>query len=206
MTEIPQYEPEVTKEFTQLLLTPPFGSVIDVGANLGYYSMLAAKILLNTGYHVWAFEPQVELVTHIYQEARRYQIPNLSVLQIALSDHNGYMDFHVPVAGMEMYGGFHQNGRFETERTVQVAVRRLDDVIHRYNIRDIKLLKLDAEGAELSILRGSSQLLSSRPTVIYENNDRNIKPYGYIPQDINDYLAEYGYRCRPLDDENWIAE
>jgi FkbM family methyltransferase len=125
---------------------------------------------------------------------------------MALSDHNGIVNFQLPMLGEEVYGGFYQNGRFEALETVQVAARRLDDVLTVHSINDVKLIKLDAEGAELSILRGASRLLATHPVLIFEANEKNLKPFGYTVRDVIDFVSGYGYSLRQLDEENWIAE
>jgi len=67
---------------------------------------------------------------------------------------------------------------------------------------------MDAEGAELLILRGAERLLSSpdRPDLIFEAYEKNCKPFGYCVFDLLKYINSFGYRVRQLDQDDWIAE
>jgi hypothetical protein len=66
---------------------------------------------------------------------------------------------------------------------------------------------MDAEGAELLILRGAINLLSrpDRPVIIFEANEDNCRPFGYTVFDLLQFVANHRYRLRQLDHEDWVA-
>jgi hypothetical protein len=102
----------------------------------------------------------------------------------------------------------HANGRFPVLKVVDVETRRLDDVWQELGSPDIGLLKMDAEGAELPILRGAVGLLSqaNRPVLIFEACEDNCQPFGYCVFDLLHYVRGFGYRLRQLDQYDWLAE
>jgi len=88
-----------------------------------------------------------------------------------------------------------------------VETNRLDDVLEGLGNPKIGLVKMDAEGAELLILRGATKLLSlpDKPDLIFEANEENCKPFGYSVFDILQYVHSFGYKLRQLDSEDWLA-
>src|SRR4029077_15905250 len=78
----------------------------------------------------------------------------------------------------------------EPIRTVRVPVRRLDDVLGELGVFKGDLIKLDGEGAELSVLYGAMKLLHgrSRPAILAEVQDIRTQPWGYAAREILTFL------------------
>ncbi len=138
------------------------GNSIDIGANAGHILKSLAK-LSPTGSH-WAFEPIPR-----FAERLRAKFPEVSVGQLALSDHNGVEDFnYLPEdpAYSSLLDRADQEAGMEV-RSLRVEVRRLDDCIPEGI--PIAFIKIDVEGAEAAVLRGATRLLSSfKPVVVFE--------------------------------------
>jgi FkbM family methyltransferase len=199
------FEPEVRQEVERIASRRV--NVIDIGANIGYYTILASR-LAGPEQRVFSFEPQANIVSKLRRNIEVNALRNVEVFPYALSDKDGTVNFNVPPEGAEAYGSMHANGRFEVARTVEVEMHRLDDVLDKLGNPKIGLVKIDAEGAELLILRGAQKLLSSpdKPDLIFEANETNCKPFGYCAFDVLAYVHSFGYRMRQLDIEDWIAE
>jgi FkbM family methyltransferase len=199
------FEPEVRQEVERI--ASRHVNVIDIGANIGYFTILASR-MAGPEKRVFSFEPQANIVSKLRRNIEVNALSNVEVFPFALSDRSGTSTFNVPPGGAEAYGSMHANGRFKIERTVQVEMHRLDDVLEKLGNPKIGLVKMDAEGAELLILRGAAKLLSSpdKPDLIFEANEVNCKPFGYCVFDILQYVHSFGYRLRQLDYEDWIAE
>jgi len=77
-----------------------------------------------------------------------------------------------------------------------VSVERLDDVLTARGVSRVDFIKLDVEGAELSVLQGAREMLlrSPRPVVLVEVQDLRTQPWGYHAREIILYLSELGYR------------
>jgi hypothetical protein len=83
----------------------------------------------------------------------------------------------------------------ERVETTGVAVERLDDALWRLRVDAVDFVKLDAEGAELSVLQGAGELLrgASRPAVLAEVQDIRTKAWSYRARQIVDFLTARGY-------------
>jgi len=198
------FEPVVRREIERL--TSRHSNVIDIGANIGYYTILMSK-LIGPDKSVYAFEPQPGVVNSLRANIKASGLLNVSVFPLALSDAAGSVGFHIPMEGSEAHGSIHANGRFEVMKIVDVETQRLDDVLSQLGSPEIGLIKMDAEGAELSILRGAAGLLSgpNKPVLIFEANEENCQPFGYCVYDLLQYVRSFGYRLRQLDKEDWLA-
>lgn len=199
------FEPNVREVF--LKYVQPGMNIIDIGANIGYYTILAAKRIGNNG-RVLAIEPQPS----VYQNLRRNVSlndlnSNVTTFQIAASNKEGEVVFHVPEVGLEALASQQLNGRFESKATITLPCRRVDDVVFENQIGHVDLVKIDAEGAELSIFEGMSSVLSGekKPVLIFEANEKNTEPFGYSVFDLLKRVHEYGYRLKQLDEEDWLA-
>jgi hypothetical protein len=79
--------------------------------------------------------------------------------------------------------------------TIRVPVERLDDVLWRLGIDGLDFLKIDAEGAELTVLQGARELLrrASRPVIMAEVQDVRTKPWGYAAREIVEFVLREKY-------------
>ena len=84
----------------------------------------------------------------------------------------------------------------EPVRTVRASVRRLDDVLAELDVTKVDFIKLDVEGAELSVLNGAMKLLQSesRPAILAEVQDLRTLPWGYAAREIIQFLIRMDYR------------
>ena len=79
---------------------------------------------------------------------------------------------------------------------MRIKVRRLDDILSELDISHVDFLKLDAEGAELSVLHGAMKLLNrdSRPAMLVEVQDIRTRPWGYAAREILQFLVRMDYQ------------
>jgi Methyltransferase FkbM domain len=84
----------------------------------------------------------------------------------------------------------------EPTKTVRVSVQRLDDALAELDVSKVDFIKVDAEGAELSVLYGVMRLLlrKSRPAILAEVQDVRTLPWGYAAQDIIQFMVRMDYR------------
>ncbi|MCW2839283.1 MAG: FkbM family methyltransferase [Aeromicrobium sp.] len=136
----------------------PGDVVLDCGANVGYFSMLAASKVGDTG-KVIAFEPVPLFAETVKAQADRNGFANVEVRQQAVSDEPGTVDLYV--------AGGRNLGESSTEElpgySSKIAVDRVrvEDVIATSLWPAIRWVKVDVEGDELRALRGMSKLLAS---------------------------------------------
>jgi FkbM family methyltransferase len=158
-------EPAVQEELVRVLR--PGSVVYDVGANVGFMTLIAARLVGPTG-HVYAFEPIPENARAIERNAALNNLENITVLELALSDRAGEAVLRIP----QMNQGAHLAAvgaavGEEDDLTVQTAA--LDELRRTREIRPPDLVKLDVEGAELLVLGGMRACLAeSKPALVCE--------------------------------------
>lgn len=131
-------------------------TVVDVGAHVGVYSLLAARLLAGSGV-VHAIEPQQELVALIENTAALNKLANVRSHCLALADTDGESGL---VVDRHTMGGF--VGSTREGNATPVRARTLQAFATEEHIGRVDVLKLDAAGNELAILRGAGTFLEQR--------------------------------------------
>ncbi len=145
----------------------PGMTVIDVGANVGVYTFSAAQRVGVTG-RVLAVEPFSGCVDCLTETRRVNQLDWVTVCRGAASDRNG-------IAHLALYSASEMNqvmteADASTVTTEAVPCFMLDTLMEQEGLQRVDLLKIDAEGHELQVLKGSDRLLKTyAPTILYEN-------------------------------------
>jgi len=138
------------------------GDFVDVGANAGH--ILANLVRMSPSGEGWAFEPLPR-----FAERLRQRFPAVSVLEVALSDHNGTSEFRY-IPGDPSYSSLLIRPEVEASHRPEILhidVRRLDDCIPRS--ANVSFMKIDVEGGEADVLRGAERVLrQSRPVTVFE--------------------------------------
>lgn len=184
---------DAEKRFVRKFLRPGM-TVIDVGAHHGLYTLLAAKCVGRRG-RVIAFEPSCRERRRLLRNVRVNGCWNVRVERCALGDQAGKAELFMVQGAQDWCNSLRPpatNGRVEP---TGVAVERLDDALWRLRVDAVDFVKLDAEGAELSVLRGAGELLrgASRPAVLVEVQDIRTKAWGYRARQIVEFLTDRGY-------------
>jgi FkbM family methyltransferase len=159
--------------------------VYDIGANVGFYSLLAAHLTGPTG-RVYAFEPLHRNVEFIRRHAALNRFETIEIFEAAVSDQAGdaFFDPGVSIA----------TGHLSDSGTVSVHQVRLDDMLAEGVIVPPQTMKVDVEGAEFAVFRGAQTLLEMyRPLIFLDTHGRDVHA-----QTI-EMLAGYGYQFEVLD-------
>jgi FkbM family methyltransferase len=168
-------------------------SFVDVGANHGSYSMMAAAIVGPAG-AVVACEPQPRLAALLRRSFQESGYRQAHVHEVACSDQEGTVDLFIPHSGSGsagIYGEFSARG---PHRRLSVRGARLDDLVSWRTLPGKVLLKLDVEGSELSALRGAERFIRERqPTVLFEINPASARAAGHTTAEVMECLRSFGY-------------
>ncbi|MBL7145632.1 MAG: FkbM family methyltransferase [Phycisphaerae bacterium] len=171
--------------------------VFDMGANLGQYTLLAAKCVGKAG-HVHSFEPSSRMFSELEFNVSLNKISDICTLnKMAVSDMAGTSELSKYEPGFEVFASLGSNFR-QSESLLgyeEVKTIRLDDYIENAGIDRVDFMKIDIEGAELLALRGAEKLLSrsNAPAILLELADINTDGFGYKATEIWDYLRKFGY-------------
>jgi FkbM family methyltransferase len=179
--------------FVQRFLRPGM-TVVDVGAHHGLYTLLASKGVGRRG-KVIAFEPSQRERRRLRRHLRVNANWNVIVEGCALGDEVGEADLFVVGGWQDWCNSLRPPALAERTETIRVAVERLDDVLWRLQVDAVDFIKLDAEGAELSVLQGAREVLhgASRPVILAEVQDLRTQPWGYRARDIVEFLICENY-------------
>ena len=174
--------------------------VLDIGANIGYYTVLFAQKVGPDG-RVLAFEPNPAMFDEARHNVSINQFANVTIERIALSDRLGELSFFVPAEGRGGHGSLAQNQSFSAVDTIRVAASPLDEVLLGCGFGAVDLIKMDVEGGELAVCRGASRLLSGsrKPVIFFESAEVLCAPFGYRTFQLLALLESWGYVVKQID-------
>jgi FkbM family methyltransferase len=155
------YDYPVTK-LVEALIAP--GMVIfDVGANAGFFSLLASTRCQQ----VYAFEPLPSNLRRIRRNIEINRLRNVSVVQKAVGDRQGTATLYVPESDNS---GLASLTHMAGAESIEVPVITLDGYVRSQGLRGVDVMKIDIEGAEVMAFEGARELLSrgDAPDVIFE--------------------------------------
>lgn len=132
--------------------------VFDVGANVGYYTLLASQLVGPSG-RVYSFEPLPRNLKYLREHIRINKLGNVDVLDEAVSDREGTVKFDDQAGSAT--GSISDRGQL-TVKTVS-----LDDLVRTSVARRPQFIKIDVEGGEALVLRGAEKLLRESHPVIF---------------------------------------
>jgi len=165
------FEPHVSRAFDALL--PSAGTFLDIGANIGWHSLAAARAYPDLSIH--AFEPLPAAAHFLDRNVKLNQFDSIQVHTVAVSDSVGVAQFAGPVNRKFAYLP-HQlagTGRLEDEAsdapTINVELSTLDHVVESMSITSVDVIKMDTEGTEARVIDGASRTLErDRPFIVCE--------------------------------------
>jgi FkbM family methyltransferase len=176
---------------------------IDVGANVGFHTLLGARLVGNKG-RVLAFEPSKENVKLLAYHRRVNNLNQIAIYSDALGDEiKDSVDFVL------VDGGRHSSNSLtfkhdvayiseEQKQITQVSMTTIDYVCQHENVVP-KLIKIDVEGAELFVLRGGKEVLTKHRPIIILGLHPFWMPVEHTPEKLNDFLCECGYGIKHVD-------
>lgn len=180
------YEQDLVKLFKAVL--KPGMTMLDVGANIGYFSVIASGLVGQEG-NVYSFEPTPECFARLQRNLSNFSWSH--AYPYAVGDSTGVTTIHFNERELG-WGSLLSDS--DLTRSAEVQLITLDDCILRENIRSVHFIKMDIEGGEFRVLRGAAQILRDfRPIIAAELNSVCLKRDNHTPEDVVQLLrsAEY---------------
>jgi FkbM family methyltransferase len=176
-------------------LVRPGMVVFDVGANLGFYTLLLARWVGEAGC-VHAFEPDPEMFELLATRARRAGRRNLELVQAAVGDHAGTATLHLSRTNRADNRVHASHAGSELGRKVTVPLLTLDEHCARHGVTRLDGVKLDVQGAEVAALRGfRAGVRGLRPQwILLELSPPHLRGAGSSPAELFALLDELGYQ------------
>ena len=176
------------------------GVFYDIGANVGYFSVIAARLVGPQGM-VLAFEPLTDNSRFIRRNARLNRFRNLEIFQFAVADSCSFADFCVTEYSGGSVLALADHRAPDVERVVRVPTVTIDHLIFERGFKPPSVIKIDVEGAEAEVLEGMRRCLAiHRPVVIYEIDDIEQKYVDRKQNKCDAILNEAGYHLQRLED------
>jgi FkbM family methyltransferase len=169
-------------------------TVLDIGAHHGYYTLLASRKVGPQGF-VLAVEASPRERGRLRTHLRINGCKNVEVESRALGEAEGTAELYLVRGSESGCNSLRKPDVNQETEVLNVPIERLDRVLQDRGIERVDFLKLDVEGAELSVLKGATQLLSRepRPVILAEVQDIRTKPWGYAAREVVRYLSSTNY-------------
>jgi FkbM family methyltransferase len=167
----------------------------DIGANQGFFTILLSKCV-GSGGHVFAFEPTGIEFPKLEKIAQINRVNNVILEKMAVGLQGGLVNMVVCLNGHGSRSSLREPPSEVISQTKieDVSITTLDAYVRDSNIGQIDFIKIDTEGAELEILRGGEQVLSThRPLLMVELADMATQQFGYKATEIYQYLESCNF-------------
>jgi FkbM family methyltransferase len=182
-------------------LLNPGDVYIDVGANIGWNVVFAAKLVGATG-HVYAFEPDPDNYALLLENIELNQLTNVTAVKLAVSDrayqtkmYKSWTNFgdHIVDPARIDHPEVHST-------TVDVECVTLDDYLANQDLSQLKLIKIDVQGHDLRVIQGAGQILAQHdPAIIIEYCPYHLKLCGTSPFDVLSFIDLNDYEVYRMD-------
>lgn len=182
------WEPHVEHVLRQVLA--PGSVFVDIGANVGWHSMLASSIVGTTGC-VYAIEPNPENARLIAHTIDHNKLTNVRLLPIALGESLGFSAFRSAIGSNGGFLGRDESSSFDPSVTIVPTIR-----FDALDIPRVDVIKIDVEGAEPIVFRGATEVIErDHPLIIFEFScEMTTRVGGVDPRDHLKMFESYGYQ------------
>jgi FkbM family methyltransferase len=169
----------------------PGGIMYDIGANIGFFSLLGARLVGPEPGHIYAFEPAPVNAEAIQVNAARNEFSNITVIAKAVGEAHRRVRLQlVDDAAWSRLEGYGAHPL--TEDVLEVEQVAIDELVAGGEIRPPALVKIDVEGAELAVLEGMRETIAAhQPAIVCELHDTN--------REFVALMRELGYRVINLE-------
>jgi len=154
----------------------PGGTFVDVGSNIGFYSVPAGRLVGPEG-RVVAIEAHPRTFEFLRRNLARNDLPHVTAVHSAVGEAPGSVSMVYCDANA---GGTHVGVNAE-EAGVNVPVRTLDAILEDAGVASVDYLKIDVEGYELPVLRGAQGIIAGSAGIVVqvEHWETDVNPFGF---------------------------
>lgn len=195
------WEPNLTSWIRQRLA--PGDTFIDVGSNIGYFSLLASKLVGDAG-AVVAIEASPKIFSALQSNLARNRANNVRAVNVAVSDQKGTV---------KLFRGPHYNSGLTTifddlgfDFECEVEAVALSAILTPEEIQNARFIKIDVEGAEWPLVAGMGPLLNRCRhdlEIMVEINPERLAKQGKRPDDILSIFLDSGFHAYSIKNDYW---
>jgi FkbM family methyltransferase len=158
--------------------------IFDIGANVGYFSIVASKLVDKKEGIIYSFEPISHTYDRAYLNIKLNGYTNINLFKKAISDKNDKIEINIGNAenwGMSSI----TNHDYLSGKTEVVETISLDSFVEQYKIKNIDIIKIDIEGSEIFAIKGMQSVLSKiRPVILIEILENNLSKVNSSKEEI----------------------
>lgn len=198
------YEPKL-REILRTVL-PIGGVALDVGANVGWHTLLMARLVGPSG-RVLAAEANPSVRNRLEDNLRLNRFRDVLVIPYAIGETDGIVQFYGPEANDARSGDGHVVATTADGQIgiINVETRRIDGIFSISQIDRLDLIKIDVEGFEWPVLNGAEQTISKfRPHIVFEYNADYLARGGGSPELLEEFFNSRGYKLFAIG-RNWAT-
>lgn len=172
-------------------------TVLDLGAHIGYYTLLFAKLVGNEG-KVFSFEPNPENFSLLKKNVKENGYNNVEIFQKAVSGKTGKTKLYIS----EVSPGSRIYDSNEDQKTMEIETVCLDDYFKDYD-KKISFIKMDVEGAEGETVKGIVSILNKNEDIkiMTEFWPEGLKRSGVEAEDYLKFMTDKGFRIYYINQE-----
>ena len=171
----------------------PGDTFVDVGANVGFFSLTASRIVGPTG-RVISVEPNPSTFARLSRTVAENSIPNITMCNLGLGDSSATLSLYTGIAedndtaSMLPYA--------DGGKAVTVEVLPLDLLAEQLGLERIDYIKIDVDGFEHKVLAGAAKLLASGRIrhLQIEFSDVHLRMVGSSPEKLHEWITSHGFR------------
>ena len=167
-------------------------TIFDIGGNFGWYAIHIAKKFPRSD--IFSFEPITSTFKSLNYNVLLNQLTNVKTFNYGLSDEEGIFDFYFDPE-LSVNASLANVSNKKNIQSVECTVKKLDAIP---GFKDLKIdfIKCDVEGAELPAFKGAEKSIRKNLPVIFTEMLRKwTSKFNYSPNDIIEFLGNFGYRC-----------
>ncbi|CAN1507195.1 fkbM_fam, methyltransferase, FkbM family [Caulobacteraceae bacterium] len=164
---------------------------IDIGANIGYYSVLAGYMVGDQG-RVYSFEPDIENFRLLSENIKLNGLNNVVAINAAVSDKPGIAHL---ARSQDNLGDHRIWGGTNTDPVAEIVT--LDPKMFNADT----MVKIDVQGWEAKVFQGNSQVLFKAERIIFELSPRWIQHNGDNPAELVKFISSHGYKFKKFDEQ-----
>lgn len=197
------FEEQIFNKLRELL--KPGMVVVDAGANIGLHTLVSSHLVGTEG-RVISIEPQSDVRAILLGNIKRNDLTNVTVFDCALGERTGEGTiFKInPTNNGQSTLALNENEKAIGEE--HIVIKPLDELLETAQVSRVDLLKIDVEGSEFEVLKGSQKVIDQNPPtyILMECIDEYLKRFHSSNVEVLNWLTERGYRLHQLHNGRWI--
>jgi len=171
--------------------------ILDIGANVGFYTLKLSPLVGNSG-RIISFEPDPNSFNTLKRNCELNKLKNIEIFNIAISENEGILKLFSSEKHSGIASLFNSN---DQTNCFEVPTNSLDNTL-KNRFTKIDLIKIDTEGAELSILKGAKNTLKITKKILIELHEEILKNNNQNPFEIEKILRDNGFKIKTFS-EYW---